>query len=267
MKHEAFFRQHPVFTTKEFEIYLLSLGITSKKTEESLLNYYKKSGRLISIKRGLYAVAPFGVKKEKFIPDPFLITAKISKDSVISHHTALEFYGYAYSTWQTFFYTSSLPKLYRFKNFVFKGLKTPEALHKLNMEDFEVTVKDRAGINICITSIERTLVDVLNKPEISGGWEEIWRSLESVEFYNVDKIIEYVRLLNNSTLAAKVGFFLEQHKEQFMVDERHLDILCKLKPKQPHYMDKNKNKPCKLISKWNLIVPIEIIERGWAEVV
>jgi hypothetical protein len=62
-------------------------------------------------------------------------------------------------------------------------------------------------------------------------------------------------------------FALEQHKEQFMVDERHLDILCKLKPKQPHYMDKNKNKPCKLISKWNLIVPIEIIERGWAEVV
>jgi len=39
--------------------------------------------------------------------------------------------------------------------------------------------------------LERTLVDVLDAPEHGGGWEEIWLSLESVEFFDLDAVIEY----------------------------------------------------------------------------
>ena len=71
---------------------------------------------------------------------------------------------------------------------------------------------------------------------MAGGWEEIWRSLESVEFFDLDQVIEYTRLLENSTTAAKVGFFLEQHREALMVEEGHLDSLRKLCPRHPHYL-------------------------------
>ena len=64
-----------------------------------------------------------------------------------------------------------------------------------------------------MTGLERTLVDVLNRPDLTGSWEEIWRSLESVEFFDLDKVAEYVHLLGNATTAAKVDFFLEQHRE------------------------------------------------------
>ena len=125
---------------------------------------------------------------------------------------------------------------------------------------------DRSGMEVRVTSLERTLVDVLNRPDISGGWEEIWRSLESVEFFDLDQVVEYALLLANATTAAKVGFFLEQHREPLMVEEEHLKSLHGLRPRQPHYLDRNKRKSGRLVSGWNLVVPREVLERTWAEV-
>lgn len=68
---------------------------------------------------------------------------------------------------------------------------------------------DRAGLSVRVTSLERTLVDVLVRPDLGGGWEEIWRSLEMVEFFDLDVVIDYTLLFENATTAAKVGFFLE----------------------------------------------------------
>ena len=48
---------------------------------------------------------------------------------------------------------------------------------------------DRAGLAVRVTSLERTLVDVLDRTDLSGGWEEIWRSLEMVEFFDLDVVI------------------------------------------------------------------------------
>ena len=36
-----------------------------------------------------------------------------------------------------------------------------------------------------VTGYERALVDVLDAPEHGGGWEEIWGSLESIEFVDL----------------------------------------------------------------------------------
>ena len=69
-----------------------------------------------------------------------------------------------------------------------------------------------------LTSLDRTLVDVLHRPDLAGGWEEVWRSLESVEYFDLDSVLEYALLLENATTAAKVGFFLEQHREPLMVE-------------------------------------------------
>jgi hypothetical protein len=44
------------------------------------------------------------------------------------------------------------------------------------------------------------------------------------EFFNLDKALEYTLLLKNATTAAKVGFFLEQHQAQLMVEGRYLKM-------------------------------------------
>ena len=76
-----------------------------------------------------------------------------------------------------------------------------------------------------MTTLERTLVDVLDAPRHGGGWEEIWRSLESVEFFDVDAVTDYALKLGSAVTVAKVGFFLEQHREELMLEESHLERL------------------------------------------
>jgi hypothetical protein len=73
-------------------------------------------------------------------------------------------------------------------------------------------------------------------------------------------------MLGNATSAAKVGFFLEQHREELMVEEEHLEPLKARRPRQPHYMVPNRRKAARLVKEWNLVVPMQIIERSWAEV-
>jgi len=72
-------------------------------------------------------------------------------------------------------------------------------------------------------------------------------------------------LLKNSTTAAKVGYFLEQRPAHLAVDRKYIQQLLSLIPKQPHYMNRSRQGEGKYIEKWQLIVPLEIINKTWEE--
>ncbi len=116
-----------------------------------------------------------------------------------------------------------------------------------------------------MTSLERALVDLLDAPRYGGGWEEIWRSLESVEFFDLDAVIDNALKLGSALTAARVGFYLEQHREQLMVEDRHLKALQAHAPAQPRYFE-SERRPGKFVRSWNLVVPEQILLRSWAEV-
>lgn len=116
-----------------------------------------------------------------------------------------------------------------------------------------------------VTTLERTLVDVLDAPQLGGGWEEIWRSLESVEFFDLDAVVEYAQKVDSSLTVARVGFFLDQHRDALMVEERHLAALRERAPRQPAYLDR-KREPGKLVAGWNLVVPGRVLTRSWGAV-
>lgn len=99
---------------------------------------------------------------------------------------------------------------------------------------------------------------------MEGGWEEIWRSLNNVTQLNTKRLIEYTLLLNNATTIAKVGYFLEQRPSYFTLKKTHLEKLLARIPKQPHYMSRESGEG-KYIQKWQLIMPLTIINRTWEE--
>ena len=117
-----------------------------------------------------------------------------------------------------------------------------------------------------VTSMERTLVDCLDRVDLAGGWEEVWRSLASSPYYEMDRVVAYVGKLGNATTAAKLGFFLEQNQEALRVPESVLQELERLRPRQKHYIDSIRT-PGKLVSRWNLIVPPEVLNQTWGSVV
>lgn len=267
MKHDGFFRKHPVFTGEDLAEHLSSHGAVGGRAQEALLAYHRKTGRLVRVRRGLYAVIPPGADTDSYPVDPFLAAAKLAPDSVLSHHTALEFHGKAYSVHPHITYSASRPLgRLTFRSYVFRGTKFPHALLRAGKVHLGVLTAERAGMELRVASLERTMVDVLDRPDLSGSWEEIWRSLESVEFFDLDKVVEYALLLGNATTAAKVGFFLKQHREPLMVEDRHLKALHDLRPRQPHYLDRAKRTSGRLVPEWNLVVPGEVLERAWGNV-
>lgn len=267
VKHDTFFRQHPVFTSEELSEHLSANGKVRSRTQDSLLAYYMNTDRLIRIRRGLYAVVPRGSESDSHPIDPYLLASKLRPDAVLSHHTALQFFGRAYSVWQEFSYQTERPlKELTLRGQTFRGTNFPKALIRSDNQYFGVSTVAYSGMSVRVAGLERSLVDVLDRPWLSGGWEEVWRSLESVEFFDLDTIIEYCLLLENATTASKVGFYLEQHREDLMVEERHLKKLRLNRPRQPHYLDRSKRDPGKLFEDWNLVVPMEVVERTWSEV-
>lgn len=267
MKHDQFFRKHPVFTGEELARHLSSHGEVGGRAQEAFLAYHRKAKRVLRVRRGLYAVIPAGSDPDSYPVDPFLVAAKLTKDAVLSHHTALELYGRAYSVQERFTYSAFRPLTpLTFRSHVFRGTRFPQALRRAKKETFGVSTTERAGMQLRVTSLERALVDVLDRPDLSGTWEEIWRSLESVEFFDLDTVVEYTLLLGNATTGAKVGFFLDQHREPLMVEDCHFKALYDLRPRQPHYLDRTKRESGRLVSEWNLVVPTEVFERTWGEV-
>ena len=266
MRHETFFLSHPVFTGKEFAEHLSLGGRNGARTKDSILSYHTETGRIVRIRRGLYAAAPPGYDGDSFPIDPYLIASRLTRDSVLTHHTALQFHGRAHSVWRQFTYQATRPAApMSFQANVFRGTRFPSALVNRDSQLFGVLTVERANVSLRVASLERTLVDVLNRHRYSGGWEEVWRSLESVEFFDLDRVVEYALLLDNATTLARVGFFLEQHRDTLMVDEAHLACLRRHRPGQTHYLDRAR-RGGRLVPTWNLVVPTDVLERSWAEV-
>ncbi len=261
---EDFLRNHPLFTVEEFGRYLASRGQNWSKEKANLLSYHKKAGHLVSIRRGLYATVPRGSDPQQHQVDPFLIAAKLTKDAVLSFHTALEFHGRAYSVREYFTYASAAPlDPFVFRGHVFRGVGFPQTLRHKGKEQFGVVDADRAGMSVRVTNLERTFVDTLHRPDLSGTWEEVWRSLESIQFLDLEQVLRYTELLGNATTAAKVGFFLEQHGDTLMVKDQDLAAFFRLRPKRPTYMDRSQRQAGRLVPQWNLLVPPDVLDRSW----
>ena len=267
IRYQEFFAQHPAFTYGEFERFCASQRNLSKRTQDSLLTYYTKTGRILRVRRGLFASVPLGASSEASAVDPYLLAARLTDDAVLAYHTALEFHGKAYSVQQQFLYlTKHAARPLRFRSHNFRAVRLPKALKAKKRGSFGIVIADRLGLDVRVTSLERTLVDVLDRPDLGGGWEEIWRSLESVEFFDLDQVVKYALLLGNGTTIAKVGLYLEQHREALMVTDSHLKRLRAHRPAKAHYLDRTRRESGRFISTWNLVVPQTVLERSWQEV-
>jgi len=265
MTLQELFSKQTVLTLDELRACLDQNYSRNKRSREAILSYHLREGHLIRVRRGLYAVVPHGSDPESCPVDPYLVAAKSAKDTVLAYHTALELHGKAHSIFERYFFQSNKPvRPTTFRTYRFECSLFPKALRDKNREHFATTTIERSGVEIRVASLERTLVDLHDRPDLGGGWEEIWRSLESVEYFDLDLVVEYVRLLDNATTAAKVGYYLQRHAESLMVEERHLNPLRELRPKQPHYLQRGKSG--KLVNDWNLVVPTSLVERAWEEI-
>jgi predicted transcriptional regulator of viral defense system len=269
MKLDSFFAQYQIFTVNDLIVWLSkeSTCPINHSTLHNSLAYHQKQGHIIRIRRGLYYSIPRGANASSYPVDPFLVSSKMAEDAVLGYRTALDLHGKLHTTSSKFIYLSKkrVMSSFIFKDVEYQAVSIPTALKAKNNEQFGLQSIDRLGQSILVTTLERTLVDVLDRPHLCGSWEEIWLSLESIEYLDLDQILKYALLLDNATTIAKLGFFLEIHSERLMIAGHYLETLCKHRPLKPHYLERKHKQPQKMISKWNLIVPLSLINREWEE--
>lgn len=262
MKYEEFFNKHPVFTLDEFRNAIEKKGVKSKYNS---LKYYINKGKVRIIKRGLYYVIPEGRSPEKFQPNSILIASRLSRKSVLGFHTSLEVMGYGHNIFHKFFYYSTRRKRkVNFRGEEFICVKTPENLQNKGLENLGVDEEYFHNQPIKFTNRERTFIDCLDRPEYGGGIEEVYRCVEKYPYLNFEKLLEYLHAREKKVLFARVGFFLEQHREQFYVEESLLNKLHKEQQSSVVYFDTKRRKG-KLVKSWNLVVPEKVIRREWEE--
>lgn len=259
-----FFATYPVFTRDEFVARVG--GATALSSKRNLLAYHVHAGRLLRVRRGLYASVPRGIEAPAFAPDPYLVATKLAPDAVVAYHAALQLRGRTYSVWNRFhLVTSTWATGLSFRGSTFVAVQLAASLRSLPNQGGGIVEERHAGGLVRVTTYERTLVDLLDAPDVGGGWEEIWRSLEMVEFFDLDAVATYALALGSALTVARVGYFLEQHRDVFQVEERHLEPLRARRPKHPAYFDARRT-PGRLVASWNLVVPEVVLERRWAEV-
>jgi predicted transcriptional regulator of viral defense system len=261
-----FFAAHPVFRFEEFVAAHAGQGKRSRQTSAAVLKHHVAAGNLLHIRRRLYATVPRGVDPKSFEPDPYLVATKIADDAAVAYHAALQFHGKVYSVWNRYHYLSrKRARAFPFRGVEFVPVQVPASLRSRGNLGEGFLEQPHAGGVVRVATLERTLVDLLNAPDRGGGWEEVWRSLAMVEFFDLDAVIDYTRKLGSAIAAGRVGFYLEQNRERLMVEDRHLRRLQKQAPSQPAYLDRRRQSG-KLISRWNLVVPESVLTQAWEAV-
>ncbi len=257
-----FFDQHPVFTRKEF---LAGSGVRAgTSTADNLLLHHVARGRIVQVRKGLYATVPRGVEARTAAIDPYLVASRLAPDAVVALHAALQLRGYSYSVWTRYHYASRLRRLpLTFRGARFVAVTETRSTRPPGEEG--VVEERHAGGTVRVTTLERTLVDLLGSPRLGGGWEEVWRSLEMVPLFDLEAVASHALTLGSALTVGRVGYFLEQHRESLMTEERHLAPLRALAPRQVRYFDSRRS-PGTLVPGWNLIVPHDVQGRTWAKV-
>lgn len=260
-----FFASHPVFTREEFVQFLARRGVVSTETANSHLRRYLGAGRIGRVKRGVLFAAGPGETARRTSLDYLLVASRLAPDAILAYHTALEAHGHAQSLFERlFFLTAHKVKPLTFRGRTFVPVVAPTALRRKKKAFILSTEVERRGLPCRVTTLERTLVDALDRPELAGGLEEAWRSLAGVPLFDLDAVLGYVRLRGQATLAAKVGFFLEQRREALGVREQILARLRRMRPRQPQYLDRRLGG--RIAPGWNLIVPAAILTGEWEAV-
>lgn len=259
MNAATFFATHPVFTHGMFAALTGAGTARSPRTVDSLLLHHVAGGHIVRIRRGLYATVPLGQDPATFQPDPFVIASHLAPGAVIGYHAALQLHGKAYSVWNRYpVLVSGVVSPFAFRGSAFVPVRLPPAARVRSDQGGGIAQLPYAGTVVRVTTLERTLVDLMNVPALGGGWEEIWRSLNAVEYFDLDAVVAYALLLGSALTAARVGYYLEHNRERLFVDERYLAPLAAAAPAQPRYWDESRAKG-QLCKPWNLIVP------GWLQ--
>ena len=216
---------------------------------------WRQQGRIEPVKRGLFVRLGPG----EALPDFASLAARMAPDAAAAYHTALEVHGCAQSLFERFHFvtwTGVKAATYHGRDLVPVRPRARLADEGGDGGEAWIETMERDGLELRVTSLERTAVDVLDRPDLAGGVEEVWRSLAGLPAIDPVALLDYVLVLKSARVAARVGFFLETRRAELAVPAATLAALQELLPRHPVHMERALGGS--LNQRWRVIVPAEL---------
>jgi predicted transcriptional regulator of viral defense system len=248
-----FFSGAPVFDRAQ---YAHAVGRTpGDKVVTSMLAQHLKAGNIRRIARGVFASVPKHANAETWSVDRFLAASRLRPGGVIAYHSALELLGYAYSDGHDLqIVAPGQPGVLVAKDFTCRFIKTPKPF---SADD--LTMADRLGQVIAVTTLECTIADLFDRPDLAGGAEELVNCLYLVSRIDAYRLIARIRILGNATAAGVAGWWLERNHDRLGVRDEALMQLHPLAPKQNRYALGATTGAGKLAARWRVILPESVL--------
>jgi len=231
-----------VFTIDEFKKEFPSV------TGYNLLARAIKSGKVSQVTRGLYTSATGRFANIRH--DRFRIAAKLAPDVSFSYHSALELLGVAHSVSNRVQYYSDIKR----KEVIFN--ETSYKQYHANFEPIMLqTIRAAAFGEVSVTTKEQTLIDCLYSIGRGGGTEEILRSIAGFQYIDVAAIKDKAVLLNSSSIA-RIGWVLEQKREEWHVTEKDLADFRNMLAGGAYRFIPGTTPETNWSNRWRLILPV-----------
>jgi hypothetical protein len=145
----------------------------------------------------------------------------------------------------------------------FRFVAPPKALAEAGKANYLTTTMDRQGVEVRVTAVERTVVDVLHRAKLAGGAEEVLKSLDLVRYLDPAKVADYVDLLDNRSIASVSGWWLEKRRAVLGVTD---DVLARLRarlPRSKHYALGAEPGHAVLVEQWRALLPPQAVDAAF----
>src|SRR4030042_1467274 len=143
-----------------------------------LLNNMQKKGALDKVKANLYVRIPGHIVHDRgrYAEDPILVAKHLAEPYFFSYHTALQLHGLAQQAARQYYLSTT--KVTGRVNYHGSEIRAV-VVKKARFFGYE---KEAYGKEeVVVSDLEKTILDVLNRPEYAGGYEEILRCFMDLE--------------------------------------------------------------------------------------
>ena len=217
------------------------------KTKESARTAVKRlisQGLVKKIRNNLYTC--ISGETDAPVANKYQIASAITETACVSHHTALEYYGFS----DQVIYDVYVASESAFHSFEFDGYTY--ICVKSKLKDGIETVQYSGGIRI--TDRERTLIDCLKDMDRIGGMEETLAAVSMMNRLNEKKLLFYLDKYDNQFLFQKAGYLLQPFSKPLGLSEDFFRA-CKAKiGRSRRYLTKDFMQGS-YVKEWQLIVP------------
>lgn len=239
-----FIGQRVVFRGEELEAWYEARADGGAKRARALLGYHVRTGRLQLVRRGVYAHAG--------CCDGPLIASRLTEDAVVAFDAALLMRALVLETYRACFLTTQRVKPFTYSETEYRPVQIPRAWWSTR----EVETVERGGLLVRVTSLERSLVDCVERLELAPELSQLVGAFRQATTLDVDELLGIAELRGSRLLMSRLAYCLQASGRLLSAAE-----LVRLETRglqRPDYFSRaQRSGEDRIISRWNLIVTPE----------